>query len=148
MNPFLYGERFLMENFLKEYKAFVEQNLAWGEMDSFHHINNAVYFRYFENVRLEYFQKINLFSIMQQTGIAPVLASTQCRFRIPLEYPDKIIIGTKVFELGDDYCIMKYGIYSHKVTKVVAEGEGKIVSFSFQEKKKSFHSAELKKNKA
>ena len=135
-----------MEDFLKEFKVFIDQNLAWGEMDAFNHINNAVYFRYFENVRLEYFQKINLFSIMQQTGIGPVLASTQCRFRIPLEYPDKITIGTKVSEMGDDYFVMKYGIYSHKINKVVAEGEGKIVSFSFQEKKKIFHPSELKNN--
>ena len=135
-----------MESFLKEFKVFIDQNLAWGEMDAFNHINNVVYFRYFENVRLEYFQKINLFSIMQQTGIGPVLASTQCRFRIPLEYPDKITLGTKTIEIGDDYFIMKYGIFSHKISKFVAEGEGKIVSFSFQGKKKVFHPNELKNN--
>jgi acyl-CoA thioester hydrolase len=135
-----------MDHFLKEYRVFIDQNLAWGEMDSFKHINNTVYFRYFENARLEYFQKINLFPIMQQTGIGLVLASTQCRFRIPLEYPDKITIGTKVFEIGNDYFMMKYEIYSHKISKVVAEGDARIVSYSFQEKKKISHPSELKNN--
>ena len=74
---------------------------------------------------------------MKTYGIGPVLASTQCRFKIPLTFPDKIHIGTKVFELGEDYYLMKYSIYSHQYEKIVAEGEGKIVSFSFAEKKKS-----------
>ncbi len=136
-----------MENFFDEYsKVNIEQNVVWGEMDAFQHINNTVYFRYFENVRLEYFHKINLFEIMKNEGIGPVLASTQCRFKIPLTFPDKIHIGTKVFELGEDYYLMKYSIYSHQYEKIVAEGEGKIVSFSFAEKKKSKHPKQLYEN--
>ena len=28
--------------------------VAWGEQDAFGHLNNVVYFRYFENVRMYY----------------------------------------------------------------------------------------------
>lgn len=135
-----------MDEFFAEYKVNIEQNVMWGEMDAFQHVNNAVYFRYFENSRLAYFQKINLFTIMTHTGIGPILSSTQCRFKIPLTFPDKIHIGTKVFELGEDYYLMKYAIYSHQHQKIVAEGEGKIVSFSLEDKKKRNHPKELREN--
>ena len=36
----------------------IDQVVDWGDMDSFGHVNNVVYFRYFENARVEYFQRI------------------------------------------------------------------------------------------
>ena len=35
-------------------------------MDAFEHINNTVYFRYFEDVRIEYFKKINVLEYMNK----------------------------------------------------------------------------------
>jgi acyl-CoA thioester hydrolase len=36
--------------------------VAWGEMDAMGHINNIIYFRYFETVRIEYFNRLDYFS--------------------------------------------------------------------------------------
>lgn len=32
--------------------------VRWGDMDSLGHVNNAMYFRYFETVRMEWFEKL------------------------------------------------------------------------------------------
>ena len=37
----------------------VQQAVVWGDMDSYAHVNNVVYFRYFENARLEYFRRLD-----------------------------------------------------------------------------------------
>ena len=65
--------------------------VQWGDMDAFQHVNNTVYFRYFENARLEYFRRPGWFEFERATGIGPILASTQARFRRPLTYPDTIV---------------------------------------------------------
>ena len=51
-----------------------------GEMDSFQHLNNAVYFRYFENARIAYLERIGWWQQVGPTGIGPILASVQARF--------------------------------------------------------------------
>ena len=37
---------------LAGYPVRIEVPVAWGEMDAFGHVNNVVYFRYFESARI------------------------------------------------------------------------------------------------
>ena len=85
-----------MEELLKGYPVVIVTPVAWGEMDSLQHVNNIIYFRYFESARMAYFNQLDIWSYMNETGIGPILASTECRFRIPLTYPDTVSIGTRV----------------------------------------------------
>ena len=80
---------------LAGFPVFVENPVVWGEMDSYRHVNNTVYFRYFENARLEYFRRLGWFEYEQETGIGPILAATQARFRKPLTYPDRVWTGAQ-----------------------------------------------------
>ncbi|MGZ6208377.1 MAG: acyl-CoA thioesterase, partial [Syntrophales bacterium] len=79
-----------MSNLLKDYPVIIEFPVAWGEMDAMNHVNNIVYFRYFESARIAYFEKADMFSYMTETGIGPILATISCKFKIPLSYPDKV----------------------------------------------------------
>jgi len=117
---------------LEDYPVVIEVPVAWGEMDSFHHVNNAVYFRYFESARIEYFERIDFNRIMKETGIGPILGSTNCRFRIPLTYPDTVQIGAKVDQVDADRFVMKYRVVSKNHGKIAAEGEGLLVSFDYK----------------
>ena len=61
--------------------------LAWGEMDAFGHVNNAVYFRWFESARMSYFERLGWPELQRETGIGPILHSTQARFRSSTPQP-------------------------------------------------------------
>jgi len=126
-----------MEELLKEYPLVVENPVAWGEMDAFNHVNNIVYFRYFENARIVYFEKLEFLKMMEEAGIGPILASTQCRFKFPLSYPDTVSIGVKVEDIFEDRFVMKHCVVSQRHQKVAAEGEGLIVCFNYRENKKA-----------
>src|SRR5947208_11640775 len=102
-----------------EYPVVVEQAVVWGDMDSYQHVNNVVYFRYFENARLEYFRRLDWFNFEKQTGIGPILGYTQARFRRPLTYPDTIRIAARVSEIGDDRMTMEHIIVSLEQQAVV-----------------------------
>ena len=122
----------------------IEIPVAWGEMDSLRHVNNVAYFRYFESGRIAYFEKLGVWEFMNQTGIGPILASIQCKFKIPLTYPDTLYVGTRVSRIEEDRFVMEYYAMSHKVQATAAEGEGVIVSYNYHENKKTPLPEELK----
>jgi acyl-CoA thioester hydrolase len=116
---------------LAGFPVVVEQAVVWGDMDSYRHVNNVVYFRYFENARLEYFRRLDWFTIEEETGVGPILAATQARFRKPLTYPDVILIAARVPEVGRDRLRMEHRIVSRRLGAVATEGEGTIVTFDY-----------------
>lgn len=121
---------------LADYPVVVVLPVVWGEMDSYRHVNNAVYFRYFESARLEYFRRMDWFEYERVTGIGPILAATECRFRKALTYPDTISVAARVPAVGEDRFTMLYRLVSHRLGAVAAEGQGTIVTYNYQEGKK------------
>lgn len=121
-----------MEDFEKSYPVLIEVPIAWGDMDAFQHVNNLVYFKHFESARIVYFEKIGFLDYMDNQGIGPILASTQCRYKIPLTYPDMVTVGARVDNLDRDRFNMKYAVFSHQFKKIAALGEGLIVVFDYQ----------------
>lgn len=133
-----------MQEHLKDYPITIEIPIAWGEMDAFQHVNNVVYFRYFESARIAYFKAIDMMKIMKTTGVGPILASTQCRFKLPLTYPDTVTVGCRVSSIEEDRFLMEYLVVSHNHQAIAAKGEGLIVSFNYQENKKAALPASVK----
>ncbi len=125
-----------MDNLVVGYPVVIEIPVQWGEMDAFQHVNNVVYFRYFENARIAYFEKLDVIEFMTRKGIGPILAATSCRFKTPLTYPDRVLVGAKVTSVEDDRFVMEYRAISTRYQKVVAEADGVIVTFNYRENKK------------
>ena len=119
------------ENLLAGYPVVVEQAVVWGDMDSYRHVNNVVYFRYFENARLEYFRRLDWVAFEKESGVGPILSATQARFRKPLTYPDVIQIGARVKEIGHDRFTLEHRIVSRRLGAVATEGEGTIVTYDY-----------------
>ncbi|PCJ36395.1 MAG: thioesterase [Moraxellaceae bacterium] len=126
-----------MEDLLVEYPVVVECPVIWGDMDAFQHLNNTVYFKYFESARMAFFDKIGFENEKGEIGIGPILASTQCRFRIPLKYPDTVSIGARIVDMEGDRFTMLYRVVSHKHRKVAAEGDGLIIAYDYNASEKS-----------
>ena len=120
-----------LNDFARRYPVTVEIPVAWGEMDAFRHVNNAVYFRYFETARIALFEEIGWAPSEESGGVGPILAATDCRFRIPLTYPDTVTAAAWVGDIGEDRFIMKYAVFSLRHEAVAAEGSGTIVAFDY-----------------
>ena len=58
--------------------------VIWGDMDSFQHVNNTTYFRYFESARIQYFSALGWIDSVEQFARGPIMGSTSCRYRIAL----------------------------------------------------------------
>ena len=121
----------------REYPVVVQQAVAWGDMDSFRHVNNVVYFRYFENARLEYFRRLDWFRYQQDTGIGPILSTTQARFRRPLTYPDTIYIGARLISIEEDRFTLEHRLVSDTLETIAATGQVTVVAFHYPEQHKT-----------
>ncbi|HLM66264.1 MAG TPA: thioesterase family protein [Longimicrobium sp.] len=121
---------------LAGYPVVVEIPVAWGDMDYFRHVNNIVFFRYFESARIEYLERIGFRELADDDPVGPILASTGCRFRRPLTWPDTVAVGARVVEVGEDRFSMAYRLVSRKSGEVAAEGDGLLVAFDYAAQKK------------
>ena len=107
----------------------IQLTVQWGEMDSFQHVNNAVYFRYFETARIEYFKQTGI--IAPQSSIGPILAKATCTFIFPLTYPDEVLCTATTTQVMTDRFFMEYHIYSLREQRIAAKGTGLIVSYDY-----------------
>lgn len=63
--------------------------IRWGDMDLMGHVNNTVYFRYFETVRVEWMHKLG--GPPNPDGEGPVIVNTFCSFIKQLEFPGDVL---------------------------------------------------------
>lgn len=95
------------------------------DMDADQIVNNARYFEYFEQVRLEHLVALQLFRRPRAPGESRrsfTIAETTCRYRAPLRHRDVVIgkawtsnVGTRSFQLAYELTRDSDGV-------VVAEG--------------------------
>ncbi len=120
-----------MDELLNDYHVTVDIPIAWGDMDALGHVNNVAYLRYFETGRVAYFHAMNLPNLVGDDGLGPILAAVDCRFRLPLTYPDVVTVGVKTVALKEDRFIVDHVVVSHRFERVAAYGEGEIVSYDY-----------------
>ncbi|ALH94562.1 acyl-CoA thioesterase [Acinetobacter equi] len=103
-----------------------KQDVAWGDMDAFGHVNNVIYYRYVESARIDYLNQIGILNY----PIHIVVASSQCKYLSPVVYPDTLQIKVSINEIRSSGFSMGYTIWSESQQKVVAESEAVIVCVS------------------
>jgi len=72
--------------------------IRWGDMDAMGHVNNTIYFRYFEIVRIEWFERIGCTPDPQGQG--PVIVNAFCNFIRQLEFPGEVLARHYVANAG------------------------------------------------
>lgn len=128
---------------LNDFPVVIQRDLEWGDMDSFSHVNNIMYFRFFENARTVYFMRAKIIEEMKKTDAGPILKSTSCTFRIPLTFPDIVSMGAKVIDISTDRYKMVFAVFSHNHQKIAALGEGVVVNINYRTGEKTPLSEEV-----
>ena len=60
------------------HRISIQLPVQWGYMEAFQHVNNALYFRYFESARIAYFADLDI--IQEPVTLGPILPKTHCTF--------------------------------------------------------------------
>ena len=68
--------------------------IRWGDMDALGHVNNVTYFRYMEQARIGFFDKLLAGRLWNDVGI--VIANATCEFKRALTYPGDIEVAVSI----------------------------------------------------
>ena len=97
---------------LPEHKKLVHQMvipIRWGDMDAMGHVNNTVYFRYMETIRIDWMRSIGCQPNPQGQG--PVIVNAFCNFYRQLEYPGDVLLKMYVSDPArttfESWCTME-----------------------------------------
>ncbi len=100
--------------------------LRWSDMDAFGHINNALYFTYFEQVRVDW-----LAALGEPHGL--VLANVSCTYFRPLIYPGDVDVTLYAGQAGRSSLDTFYEIRrADAPDELCTLGHGTIVWFDHQ----------------
>ena len=83
--------------------------IRWGDMDAMGHLNNTLYFRYMEIIRIEWFRSIGC--MVDASGQGPVIVNAFCNFYRQFEYPGDVLATMYVSDPGrstfESWCTME-----------------------------------------
>lgn len=113
------------------YPTRLDIAVRWGEMDALGHVNNIIYYRYFEEIRIVYFDKIKLPFCSEGKGLGPILAASSCQFKQAVTYPDTLTVAASVSKIGNSSMTIDYQIYSNKLESIVSTGSSVIVLINY-----------------
>lgn len=117
---------------LYDYPVVIEVPVAWGEMDSFKHVNNVNYFRYFESVRTKYVEELNVLDFMNDYAKGPILSEISAQFLAPVTYPDTLSVGIRSIKAKGGKLLQQYAIWSQQQSRLVTKGESTMLFFDYK----------------
>ena len=93
----------------------------WKDNDVFGHVNNVVYYSYFDT-------EVNAFLIehgvldLQRSTIVGLVAETQCRYYSSIAFPDTVYVGLRLAHLGTSSIRYEVGIFRNDDPVAAAQG--------------------------
>lgn len=106
-------------------------NIRFLDTDKYGHVNNSVYFTYFEEARTEWvFNFKELISWAEENSIQFVLAEQSCKYLLPLFHPNKIEITQHISKIGAASMEFDYEIRVLGNDNVVTKAKAKLACYN------------------
>ena len=105
-----------------DFKAWRKMTTRWADNDAYGHVNNTVYYEWFDSAVNAWMVEQVLLDIANGDPIALVV-ETRCTYAAPLEFPQTVEIGLAVTELGRSSIRYRIGIFAEGSEDAAAEGE-------------------------
>ncbi len=116
---------------IEDFKITAEFSTHWGDEDAAQHINNLVYLRWAETIRVQYFEAIGMDASFAGDVAGPILAWQDCKYIFPMTHPDTAIVGVRCVEVLEDRFIMETGVFSKKHQRIAAITKQSIVPYNY-----------------
>ncbi|MEO0734492.1 MAG: acyl-CoA thioesterase, partial [Bacteroidota bacterium] len=116
---------------LSDFKIQDRFPVHWGDMDSARHVNNLVYLRWAETVRVAYFEAMGMNVDFSGDAAGPILAWQDCKYIFPMTFPDVALVGARVTEIAEDRFTLETGIFSERQERIAAITKQVIVPYNY-----------------
>jgi acyl-CoA thioester hydrolase len=93
----------------------------WADNDIYGHVNNVVYYSYFDTIVNQYLIEQHVLDIEKSTVIGLVV-ETQCQYFSPITFPDVVHAGLRVSKLGNSSVRYEIGLFRNDEKTASAQG--------------------------
>lgn len=104
-----------------EYKHFTEISTRWSDNDSYSHVNNVVYYSFFDTAVNQHLIEKGVLDIQGNESIGLVV-ETQCRYISSIGFPDRVFVGMKTEKIGNSSVRYELGIFRNQDDAASAVG--------------------------
>ena len=103
------------------YKWFMTIATRWADNDAYGHVNNTVYYQWFDTAVNAWLVGAGLLNIERGDPIGLVV-ETGCSYFAPLSFPGDVQVGIAVDRLGSSSVTYRIGVFGAGQTRPSAQG--------------------------
>ena len=103
------------------YKHFLPIATRWMDNDVYGHVNNVVYYSYFNTVVNAYLIAQGVLDI-KGGALIGLVVETGCNYFAPIAFPEKIEAGLRVARIGNSSVRYEVALFREGVDDAVAQG--------------------------
>jgi acyl-CoA thioester hydrolase len=103
------------------YRHFQTIPTRWMDNDVYGHVNNVVYYSYFDTVVNQYLMEHGALDIGRSQVIGFVV-ETGCQYFAPITFPDVVTAGLRVARIGNSSVRYEIGIFRNAEQAASAQG--------------------------
>jgi len=103
------------------YIRFVTITTRWMDNDVYRHVNNAVYYSFFDTAVTQNLLETGVLDLDASPAVSLVVESG-CTYFSPISFPDAVHCGLRVAHLGSSSVRYEIGIFRNDDTFAAAQG--------------------------
>lgn len=103
------------------YRHFRAIPTRWADNDVYGHVNNVVYYSYFDTVVNQYLVEQGALNI-EKSAVIGLVVETQCEYFSPITFPDVVHAGLRVAKLGNSSVRYEIGLFRNEESTASAQG--------------------------
>ena len=103
------------------YAHFIPITTRWMDNDVYRHVNNVVYYSFFDTAVNEYMLRQGVLDL-HDSPIVCLVVETGCQYFSPISFPDAVQCGLRVAHLGNSSVRFEIGVFRNADDTAVAQG--------------------------
>ena len=103
------------------YRAWREIGTRWADNDAYGHVNNIVYYGWFDTAVNAWLIEAGLLDVAAGDPVGLVV-ETGCRYAAPLSFPGPVEVGLSVERMGRSSVHYRLGVFAKGAEQAAAEG--------------------------
>ncbi|HXV06539.1 MAG TPA: thioesterase family protein [Burkholderiales bacterium] len=103
------------------YRHFQRIPTRWMDNDMYGHVNNVVYYSYFDTVVNQYLIEQGALDI-ERSPVIGLVVETRCQYFAPITFPDRVDAGLRVAKLGNSSVRYEIGLFRNDEDRASAQG--------------------------
>ncbi|MBR0663454.1 acyl-CoA thioesterase [Roseomonas hellenica] len=104
-----------------DYRRFITLDTRWMDNDVYGHVNNVVYYSYFDTAVAHFLIAEGVLDIAT-SPVVGLVVETKCRYFAPIAFPDAITCGLRCGRIGTSSVRYEIGIFRNGEDQACAEG--------------------------